>query len=117
MKRSYHIEVDGELFEVKNAKEASDLLDSIVELAGEENVEIEIIEPPRITIKTAADKPTKSKQLLNKLDETQAKIREIYKKRAEKQKKEREVDQEISERMLSKIAREEDDNAIIALLL
>ena len=111
--RKYHIEVDGELFEVNNGKEASDLLDSIVELAGEENVEIEIIRPPRITIKTANNKPTKSKVLLNKLDETRAKIAKIYKERQ----KQRQIDQEISEHMLKKIAKEDEEAVIIQLLM
>ena len=111
--RKYYIEVDGELFEVKNAKEASDLLDSIVELAGEENVEIEIIEPPRITIKTANNKPTKHKKLLAKVD----KVNQVYQARMEKIKKQRKIDMEISERLLKKIAKEDDDNIILSLLI
>lgn len=117
MKRSYLIEVDGEFFEVANGKEASDLLDMVVETAGDKEVVIEVIEPPRISVKTAANQPTKSKKLLAKVEETKAKVLEIYQQRAKEIEEQRKIDQEISDRMLQRIAHEQEEQAIIALLM
>ena len=117
MKRSYLIEVDGEFFEVANGKEASDLLDMVVETAGEKEVVIEVVEPPRISVRTATNKPTKSKKLLDKVEETKAKVLAIYERKAAEIQQQRELDKEISERMLKKIAKEDEDAVIVQLIM
>lgn len=115
--RTYVIEVDGESFSVEGQQGVFDLLDQIDFLANEDDFDIEVIQPPRIRVKTAAGKPTQSKKITTAVDETRRRIAETYRRRAEKIRRERAIDSEISDLMLQQIAREDEENAILALLL
>ena len=116
-KRRYVVEVDGQYFDVNNIAEGEAILAQIRELA-EESAERDVVtdvtpKPPKVKIRTAAGRPTTSQVLTRAVTRTQKAINRAYIEAARRRK----IDRDISELLQRKIREEDEEEALIALLL
>ena len=99
-RRRYIVEVDGEFIPVASQQEAEDVLLQVRELAqesAERDVKTEVVpKPPRVSIKTAAGKVTKSKRLNDAIEKTQKTITQAYTKVAKDIEQSKEIEQLIN---------------------
>lgn len=118
-RKRYVVEVDGQFFEVPTIAAAQSLLLQVRDLANESatrDVKTPIPpKPPRVSVKTISGGKTTSVTLQREVRKTQQVVNQAYVRRA----KEIAQDVEISQLMIAKIKTEDedDDSAIIALLL
>ena len=104
-------DIDGDEVSFDSIEEVEGFLAELLDAA--EKVTERLEQPPRIRVKTATGKPSKSKKIVEAVEKTEQGINKAY----EEAQRRREVDQEISRLMIEKIEREEDDEALIALLV
>jgi len=116
-RRRYSVEIDGEFIAVNTIDEAVSLLTQVRELAEESAVRDVTTpvtpKPPRVKIKTGSGNPTTSKVLQREVRKTQKAVNRAYIEAAKRIAQA----QEISELMIKKLREEEDEEAIIALLM
>jgi hypothetical protein len=113
-KRRYSVEVEGEFFAFNTISEVESFLVQVrenAEQAAEKDVRLDgdnviIPKPPRVRVKTGAGKPTTSKTVQTEVRRTQKTITSAYARVAKR-----------SQLLRDKIREEEDEDAILALLL
>lgn len=113
----YIVEIDGERIPTASIQEAEALLSQAVEVA-EESADRDVrrsirIKPPRISVRTGSGKQTASVSLQRTVKRSQARVAEIYDKARERIETEREISRLIQRR----IRDEDEEEAILALLL
>lgn len=115
-KRRYVVEVDGEFIQVASPQEAQYVLEQVRELAkksAERDVTTEVVpKPPRVSIKTSSGKQTTSKAIQAEVKKTQKAINREYVRAAKAIAQQK----EISDLLIKKFEREEEEE-LIALLL
>ena len=116
-RKRYVVEVDGQLIQVASVQEAERVLQQVRSLAQESadrDVTTEIVpKPPRVSVKTIAGNKSTSKTIQTEVKKTQKAINRAYIKAAESIAQNR----EISELLIKKFKHEDEEDAIIALLL
>lgn len=113
----YIVEVDGQFIQVATIAEAQSVLAQAKELAtvtAQKDVRPKVrIKPPRIAVKTASGKPTTSQTLQRSVQTTQQAVNQIYRKAAA----EIEQTRELARLIHRKLEQEDEDEAILALML
>ena len=112
-KKRYVVEVDGQFFDAENITAVQAALAQAREVAEDSVSQIVTSRIPRVTVKTSSGKPTTSVIIQREVRKTQDIIRDIYTKAA----KSAAVDQEIAKLLKIKFDEEDEEEAIIALLL
>ncbi len=111
-KKRYVVEIDNQLFEVASPQEAEKLLLQVRELA-QEQAKTEPVSQPTISVRTIGGAKTKSKVIQTAVRDTKKAIRLINERANERIRR----DAEISRILHSKIDSEDEEAAILALLL
>jgi len=110
--KRYVVEIDNQLFEVESAQAAKDLLLQVRELA-QEQAKTQPVSQPKISVRTIGGAPTKSKVIQTAVRDTKKAIRLINQRANERIRQ----DQEISRLLNLKLRDEDEEEAILALLL
>lgn len=115
--KRYIVDVDGKLFEVATIAEAESVLQQVRDLA-QVSADTEVTtpvtpKPPRVSIKTISGNKTTSQTLQREVKKTQRVINRAYTNAARAVAR----DTEISELLIKKINDEDEEDAILALLL
>lgn len=113
----YVVEVDGQFLEVANVAEVEAVLANareLAEVAAPRDVKPAVrIKPPRIAVRTASGEPSTSQTIRRAVQNTQAAVNAIYRRAQVELEQNREISRLIHER----IAQEDEEDAILALLL
>ena len=109
-RKRYVVEVDGQLIQVATPADVLAVLQQAAEIAEEQ---VEVVPPSKIRVRTSAGKPVESKTVVAAVKRTQKRIN----KAIIEAKKRQAVDREISALLVKSIERQEEDDAIIMLLV
>ena len=116
VRRKYYVEIDNQVFVVADAAEARGVLASLRQIAREQADTDKPIKAPTIKVKTGAGKESRASGILSEVRKTKNAVAEAIKKQKKKQSI-TPIDSEIAMLMQRQIWDEEDEEAILALLL
>lgn len=113
----YVVEVDGQFIEVSNIAEVEAVLGQAKELAevsAPRDVKPSVrIKPPRIAVRTASGQPSTSQVIRRAVQSTQEAVKAIYRKAQADLEQSREISRLIHDRL----SQEDEEDAVLALLL
>jgi len=120
-RRTYTVTIDGEAFTVPTLQDVVNLLDQakeVVEDKAERIVQPNVRpKPPKIEVRTASGQKTQSQRVQRAIRDTESFAQRVCRQAQARVQRQREVDSEISTLIQRRIRQQDDEEAIIALLM